>query len=103
MPDDLPRSHLRLYQKRPDPDGVGVLTADVPIYFYGDPEPAQPLAPNDVFLFQGMGPRDETGSRLVDGEVFPAAMSERVDNYNSDNIYFLAYVDPAGGSWKRMP
>lgn len=102
LPTDLPRSHVRLYQKRPDPDGASVLTADVPIHFYGDPDPAQPVASNDLILFFGHGPRDDLDSRQVDGATFPAAMAERVDNYNSDNIYFLAYVDPGTGSWKRM-
>jgi len=106
IPLDTPRSHLRLYQRRmSDPDDArypGVLTVDVPFFVYGDPDPAQNVSSTDAILFYGFAAADERLARDVDGESFPGAMEELPENYNSDNCYFLALVDPGAGSWARL-
>jgi hypothetical protein len=102
----MPRSHLRLYQRRmsdpDDPRYPAVLTVDVPFFMYGDPDPAQNVGSTDAVLFYGFAAAAERLARDVDGELFPGAMEELPENYNNDNCYFLALVDPGVGSWARL-
>ncbi len=110
LPPSTLRRDLRLYQKRRDsPDSPTYptpITADVPLYFVGDPDPNSPVDPADVIVFYGFSAQDDWVDRNIDGANFPRAMtlpSMRPDSYNSANVYFLAAMDPAGGAWARMP
>lgn len=108
FPLDQPRRNLRLYEKRAspvdDPAYPLPLTADVPFTFLGNPDPDANLASSDVLVFHGYHPRDQLGPKTVDGGTLPATMPERADNWNSTQVYFLAFADPGeGNGWKRIP
>ena len=104
FPTTIPRSHLRLYEKRAsqesDVNYPNPLTVDVPFHFLGEPDPAQPISASDVIIFYGQAPRDLRPRDV--GAIWPLPTQQRPDNYNSGTVYHLAFVDPGSGSWKRI-
>ncbi len=106
FPTGIRRDQLRLYIKRPSlpgsPSYPVPLSEDVPLHFFGNPDPAGEITPADIIIFYGFSAQEDNIERIVGGQTLPAAMKQRADNYNSANIYWLAAADPGGGSWARM-
>ncbi len=106
FPTGIRHDQLRLYIKRPSVPGSAAypvpLSEDVPVHFFGDPDPASEITGSDIVIFYGFNVQEDNVERLVGGGTLPAAMEQRADNYNSANIYWLAAADPGSGSWARM-
>ena len=106
FPAGIRRGQLRLYIKRPSPPGSAnypvPLSEDVPLLFFGNPDPAGEITSSDIIIFYGISAQEDNVERQVGGETLPVAMKHRAENYNENNIYWLAAADPGSGSWARM-
>jgi hypothetical protein len=110
FPAGVARSALRLYQKRPndvgdllyDNEAPLPLTADVPVHFLGTPDPNGTVTAGDQIVFYAHAPAEDDAPRLIEGQTFPEAVDERADNFNGQNVYFVAAVQPDAEGWARM-
>jgi hypothetical protein len=111
FPSDVPRRKLRLYQKRWNDPTDGLfdaqsplpLTADVPCVFAGNLDPDGIVTVNDDLIFYAFHPRDDDLVRDIGGQTFPrAGGTERSDNFNGTNVYWIAAVEPDAAGWARM-
>ena len=106
FPGGIRHEQLRLYQKRPSPPGSSSypnpLSVDVPFHFFGNPDPQSEITSSDIIIFEATSLARDNVVRTVGAGSFPAAMSERADNYNAKNVYWLAAIEPSLGAWARM-
>ncbi len=110
FPTDVPRRKVRLYQRRYNAPGDGLfdaqapapLTADVPFFFLGLPDENGPALGTDEILFYGFDMRDDDVERTIAGQTFPRAVAERSDNWNNNNVYWIAAAEPDAQGWLRM-
>jgi len=103
-------SQIRLYQRRyvpelddpADDEAVPYVEVEVPIHMVGD---GDAFDGDDLFLFWGLRPRDDGAfAYTVDGTEYDlAAVNDRFEIANPDNIYWLQLSEPdAGEDWARM-
>ncbi|HOX25044.1 MAG TPA: C25 family cysteine peptidase [Candidatus Krumholzibacteria bacterium] len=106
----LQESQIRLYQRRyvpefddpADDQAVPYLEVEVPIHMVGE---GDTFDGDDLFLFWGLRPRDDGAFTYAAGgtQYDLAAINDRLEIANVDNIYWLQLADPdEGESWARM-
>lgn len=119
LPDDVPRSWLRLAQLRPglpgSPEYPAPLVVGVPLHFFGNPDPAGTIGAGDEILFNAIRVEDD-GDSLQSGAVLappPLPWGESDsgdlvapryvgDNFNAENIYWIFVMPPPAEGWERM-
>lgn len=105
--DGVDERHIRVYQRRYDPDGPGIYEEiEVPIHMLGE---GDGFAGDDAFVFWGLRVRDDVafsddqGAHPDAGDPHETYNPAVADPVNSGNIYYLAAAEPdAGESWARM-
>ncbi|HKI83899.1 MAG TPA: C25 family cysteine peptidase [Candidatus Krumholzibacteria bacterium] len=106
FPAGIRHDQLRLYQKRPAPPGSASypnpLSVDVPFHYFGNPDPQSEITSGDIIIFDATPLDRDNLERPVGAGTLPAAMSERAGNYNANNVYWLAAIEPSLGAWARM-
>lgn len=119
LPTDVPRSWVRLAQLRASNPGTPGYPApavvDVPLHFFGNPDPSGLIQSTDEFFFRALRVEEDVDTLLVGGELLqpPLPWGESsttdtigprnaADHFNRDNIYFVYVMEPPQEGWARM-
>jgi hypothetical protein len=119
LPDDVPRSWLRLAQMRSSEPGSAQypapLVVDTPVHFFGRPDESGLLSSTDEIYFHALRVEDDADTLESGGlralPALPWGESNPVDqvpprysgdHFNRDNVYWVYLMPPPVGGWARM-